>query len=285
MPNGIMVAFTGNTLHACEPYFPYAWPKKYDIPLDYPIVGIAVAGQTALVTTTGIPYLVTGVESGSLSAEKIPVNQACIAKRSMVSIGGAVIYASPDGLVLVDGMNANVITEGLLSKGDWDAYNPSSIVAAEYEGRYCAFFTKTGGEKGCLVFDFNSKTMIEMSTGADAVYTDKSTDVMYVLSGTSIKNQFPTSGSSLSLTWKSKLFALPNYASFAWLSVEADFGSVNISLYASGDLFYSVNVTSSDPVRIPVGRHKDWQISISSSVRVTKVAIASSTAELKQVNK
>ena len=283
MPNGIMLGFTGNTLHACEPFHPYAWPARYQIPIEYPIVGIVVAGQTAIVTTTGVPYLVTGVDSMSLSAEKIPVNQSCIAKRSMVAIGGAVIYASPDGLVLIENGVASIITEGYLSKNDWLAYNPTSIKAAEYEGRYCAFFTKSDSTKGCLVFDFNSKSLVEISVGADAVYSDKSTDTMYVLDSTSIKDFFPTSGTNLQMIWKSKRFILPAFASFAWLVVDANFGSVTVNIYANGSLFRSRTLTSNAPVRLPPGRHKDWQIEIVSNVVVTRVTIASSSAELKQV--
>lgn len=283
MPNGIMLGFTGNTLHACEPFHPYAWPARYQIPIEYPIVGIVVAGQTAIVTTTGIPYLVTGVDSMGLSAEKIPVNQSCIAKRSMVAIGGVVVYASPDGLVMVEGFNAPLITEGLLSKADWLAYNPSTIRAAEYEGRYCAFFTKTDGTKGCLVYDFNSKSLVEVSDGADAVYSDKSTDTMYVLDSTSIKDYFPTIGTNLQLSWQSKRFILPAFASFAWLAVDANFGSVTVNIFANGSLFKSRTLTSNTPVRLPPGRYKDWQIEIVSDTVVTRVTIASSSAELKVV--
>lgn len=283
MPNGIMLGFASNTLHACEPFHPYAWPARYQIPIEYPIVGIVVAGQTAIVTTTGVPYLVTGVDSMSLSAEKIPVSQSCIAKRSMVAIGGAVIYASPDGLVLIENGAASIITEGYLSKKDWLAYNPTSIKSAEYEGRYCAFFTKPDSTKGCLVFDFNSKSLVEVSDGADAVYSDKSTDTMYVLDSTSIKDYFPTIGTNLQVSWKSKRFILPAFASFAWLAVDANFGSVTVNLYANGVLFKSRTLTSNAPVRLPPGRHKDWQIEVVSSVAVTRVTIASSSAELKQV--
>lgn len=283
MPNGILLGFDGSTLHACEPYAPYAWPAKYDIPLDFPIVGIAVAGQTAVVTTKGVPYLVSGVDSANLSAEKMPVNQACVSKRSMVAIGGSVIYASPDGLVIVENGTVNLITYGLLSKADWNAYNPSSIVAAEYEGRYCAFFTKSGGTKGCLVFDFSSKALYEMSTGCDAVFSDKATDTLYTLVGTTIYNYFPTTGSYKTGVWKSKKFNLAAQSPLAWLFVDAAFGTVNIDIRCDGSAFYNANVISLSPVRIPAGRFKEWQITITSSVPVTRVTLASSTSELKQV--
>lgn len=283
MPNGILLGFTGDTLHACEPYHPYAWPAKHDISIEYPIVGIAVAGQTAIVCTTGVPYLVSGVDSAGLSAEKLSANQSCVSKNSMVAIGGAVVYASPDGLVLVENGNATVITAAMLSKRDWSAYNPRSMFCAEYEGRYFAFYTKVDTTKGCLVFDFVTNSLVELDGSADAVFSDKSTDTIYALYSTSITNFMPTTGAALTAVYRSKLFRLPAHANFAWLHVAAEFGSVQVNIYTNGVLWHSRTVTTPEPVRIPAGRYREWQIEVVSSARVFSVTIASTSEELKQV--
>jgi len=282
MPNGIVVGFSGRTIHACEPNHPYAFPAKYDIPLDFDIVGIAVSGQTAIVATNGQPYLMTGVDSMGLTTEKLPYNQACISKRSLVALVGAAIYASPDGLVMVSGTNVSVITEGLLSKADWNAYNPSSIFAAEYEGRYLAFYTRTNGQKGCLVLDFKSMSLVEFTAAADAVFSDKKSDTLYILQGTSVKNFIPASGTANTFKWKSKMFRLGAQTSFAWLQVDADFslGNVTVKVYAGGNLVSTKTVTSLKPVRLQKGRYREWQIEIQSNTRVTSVAVSSTTAEL-----
>lgn len=296
MPNGVMLGFVGNTVHACEPYVPYAFPAKYDIPLESPIVGIAVAGQTAVVTTTGATYLISGADSMSLSAEKLPINQACMSRRSMVAIGNSVIYASPDGLVVVEGGNATVMTESIISKKDWNYYRPSTIIAAEYEGKYCAFcVADSDGQMPayyppkCLVFDLAAKTFVEVESGADAVFSDKATDSLYVLNGTQVKNFFPTAGTPLRLVWAKRNY-LPAHESFAWLAVEADFavdGSTSVAVYINPGLYasaYLVTVTNNKPVRLPPHKDKCWIVDIRTNIRVTCVTLASTNAELKKVN-
>ena len=293
MPNGIMLGFTGATLHACEPYAPYAWPARYDIPLEYPIVGIAVAGQTAVVTTTGIPYLVTGADSASLSAEKLPRNQSCMAKRSMVAIAGAVLYASPDGVVSVEGGDASVISNDRIAKTDWEKYNPASMFAAEYDGRYHLFYTTINGQRGCLVFDLTTRSIVEHGSNVDAVYSDKASDTLYALSGGSIVNLMPARGKSMVAVWKSKIFRLPKPAPFAWLQVYANFAAsgsgatpanVRVDLYADGMLWRSKQLSSAAPLRLPPGRFREIQIQVTSDVWLSSVTLASTTAELKAVS-
>jgi hypothetical protein len=295
MPNGVMLGFSGNTIYACEPYAPYAWPAKYDIPLESPVVGIAVAGQTAVVTTKGATYLISGADSMSLSTEKLPISQSCVSKRSMVAIDNSVIYASPDGLISIQGNSAANITKSIISKARWGAYKPETIAAAEYEGKYCAFCIlellgplPEGAVPSCLVFDLESGTFVEIPVSVDAVFSDKATDSLYILRGTQVKNFFPTTGTPLTTTWSKQMF-LPSYEAFSWLVVEADFATnnttpVTVTLQmGSPTNTYAVTVTNNTPVRLPGGRHKFWQISISSAITVASVTLASSNGELKKV--
>lgn len=295
MTNGVMLGFEGNTVYACEPYAPYAWPAKYAIALESPVVGIAVAGQTAVVTTTGATYLISGADSMSLSSEKLPLNQSCMSKRSMVAIGGTIIYASPDGLVAIQGGAASIITKAIMSKDDWLGYSPSTIVAAEHEGKYCAFCIlenlgplPPGVVPKCLVFDLELGSFVEMPISVDAVFSDKATDTLYILRGTQVKNFLPITGTPLTMVWSKQLF-LPAYESFGWLAVEADFAADNstavtvVLWMGSSTNTYTATVTNNTPVRIPGGRYKFWKVHISSAITVAAVTLASSTGELKKV--
>ena len=143
LPNGIMLGFFGKTLCACEPYKPFAWPVRYQQPLEFNIVGIGVFGQTAVVLTEGLPYYASGADSASLSAQKIENPQACIAKRTIASSEGGVIYASPDGLCLAGPQGVQVLTTGAFSKEDWQNTVTSSAFGAYSDGSYYLF---TGGE-------------------------------------------------------------------------------------------------------------------------------------------
>ena len=139
LPNGIMAGFFGNVLCFSEPYAPYAWPVEYQLSLEHGLVGIGVFGQTAVVLTEGNPYFASGADSASMSAQKIETPQACVAKRSIVSVEGGVMYASPDGLCLAGPNGVSVVTQGTFSKADWQASVNDAAFAAYHDGCYYLF--------------------------------------------------------------------------------------------------------------------------------------------------
>jgi hypothetical protein len=139
MPNGIMLGFFGKTLCACVGYRPHAWPVEYQQTLEYDIVGIGVFGQTAVVLTEGHPYYVSGADAASLSAQKIEIPQACIAKRTIAEVEGGVMYASPDGLCLASPSGVQVLTQGAFSRDDWQALVNASAFGGYSDGSYYLF--------------------------------------------------------------------------------------------------------------------------------------------------
>lgn len=136
MANGITAGFNGNTVSFSPPYIPYAYPIEHDVTTKYRVVGMASFGQTLFVGTTGAPVFVSGSDPASMSVQELAVQQSCSSARSIVPVDGGVIYASPDGLCLATLSGIKVITEGLFTKADWQSLNPSSIVAAMYDGAY-----------------------------------------------------------------------------------------------------------------------------------------------------
>lgn len=139
LPNGIMAGFFGKTLCFSVPDAPYAWPKDYQLSLEYDIVGIGVFGQTAVVLTEGFPYYVSGADSATMSAQKIENPQSCIAKRTIVSSEAGVVFASPDGLCIAGPQGVEVTTLATFSKKDWlDTVGEDSF-GAYSDGRYILF--------------------------------------------------------------------------------------------------------------------------------------------------
>jgi hypothetical protein len=283
MSNGIMVGYVGSTLHACEPYAPYAWPAKYDKPLPHKIMGTAAIGQSVLVGTTGFPYLVSGSDSMSLTEQKLPTLVPCVSAASMVPVANSVFYASPDGLALYENGAVAVVTEGIIDRADWARYNPASMRGAGFDGRYFAFYTKGDATRGCLVFDYKSRTIAEMAQPADAVFANQ--NGLYVLDGTQILNALPADGAARSGTWKSKAFRLAKPQAFFWLHVDSDFaaGAVTVRIYADGVLHHTATVADRAPLRLPPGRHHDWTVDVESASDVNGIVLASTTNELKAV--
>jgi hypothetical protein len=285
MPNGIMAGFVGNTVYFCEPYVPYAWPVEYQVTVDTTITGLGVFGQTLFVGTDANPYLMSGADSATMSAQKLESNQACVSRRSIASVQGGVLYASPDGLCVVDSSGVRLVTSDVYTREDWQLLTPGTMVGVEHENLYYLFYEGSGG--GCLVFDLKHKKLgrVDGLSNVTAAFVDRSEDRMYVV----INNQvfpFNASGSSLTGRWKSAKMTLPKQDPMAWLQV---FGSqsagvpVTVRWYGDGVLRYTATSTSLTPQRLPPGRWLEHEIEVESAARVTSVVVAGSTQELQQL--
>lgn len=279
MGNGMLAGFEGNTLHFCEPYAPYAWPSRYQRSTDAPIVGIAAFDQSLFVgTTTGL-YVFTGIDPASLSSEKLAVAQSCVSKRSIVAMGGAVLFASPDGLFSISARGLENLTDGLLTREQWQAYKPASISAYESDNRYIAFFD-TGTRRGSLVFTFGSQpTLAECDVFATAGYRDSKQDGLYL----AVDNQLCKwdAGAALAYTWASGIFHLPHDANMGAASVDADAYPLTFGLYADEQLVHTQTVTSRYAFRLPSGyRSMRYHFRLEGSALVREVRVGRSMTEL-----
>lgn len=141
MPNGMMAAFSDNNVYFCEPYIPHAWPDKYSLTTEWPIVGLAVFGSVLAVLTTGAPYIMQGTHPDSMVSEKMDKALPCMSRRGIVDIGSAALYPSSDGIVLITANDAKVISRNLFSRDQWESFQPQSISAARFDGKYLFMMT------------------------------------------------------------------------------------------------------------------------------------------------
>lgn len=152
MPGGILAGLSGNEICFSEPYQAHAWPTAYRVTIDYPGVGLGAFNSNLVAASSGTPYLLSGSHPDSMSITRIDAMEPCISKRSVVSMGFGVAYASPNGLVLVSTAGTDVVTKDLFSIEQWKAVmgfsaplNPSNatIIGARYRNKY-AFVSSDG---------------------------------------------------------------------------------------------------------------------------------------------
>lgn len=136
LPNGMMAAFEGNNLYFCEPYQPHAWPEKYVLTTDYPIVGLSSFGSTLAILTSGLPYIAQGTTPDSMQMEKMETGLPCLSRRGIVDIGYAALYPSVEGLVMVSATEARVVTQPIFTRDQWLDLAPDSIIADRHKGQY-----------------------------------------------------------------------------------------------------------------------------------------------------
>ena len=175
-----------------------------------------------------------------------------------------------------------MLTEGVMTREDWQALEPSSIMGCMFERRYFGFYTVGGSRKGFVMDPANPSGVYFLDFGVDAVYGDDLQDALYVLDGVSVKKW--DASSALTVTFKSKLHRLPKPAcAFAVAEVTSDAYPVTFKLYADGVLRHTQTVASAAPFRLPGGYHAQTaQMEVSGTAAVQGVAVAHSMAELAQ---
>lgn len=279
LPNGIMAGFVGRDVYFCDPYHPHAWPENYTLSFDYPVVGLGRMDTTLAVLTTGTPYFVQGSHPDSMVSVKTDLEQACVSKRSIVSTNGFVIYASPDGLVLLTPSGSKLITEQYFTRAQWQSYfSPSSIHAYTHDLKYVAFYNN-GTTSGGFIYDPTSGQFILHDIYATAGYSDLQNDKLFVaFADRSVKTWL--GGSAKTYTWKSKKFTLPQVAGFSCAQLEAESYPVTAKFYSDGTLVHTQTVASRAAFRLPVAPGRDIEVQIEGTSDVFGLSIAQSMEEL-----
>lgn len=293
--SGGVAGSSGGAVRFCEPYTYYAWPVAYEIvPSNAQPVALATFGQTLVMLTNGNPSIIMGVTPDSMDESPLEFYQACVSPLSAVGVGHGVVWASPDGLCFVGQGGAKVLTEGVMTREQWQALVPSTIIGCFYERRYFGFykdgFNNSGGvdatARKAFMFDFNNPNgLYFMDFGVDALYVDDLNDTFYVLDGVNIQKW--DAGSAKTVTFKSKLYRMPKpMPAFSCAQVVADSYPVTFKLYVDGNATakHTQTVASSEAFRLPAGYHfNDCQVEVSGVYGIQGVAVAHSMTELAQV--
>jgi hypothetical protein len=123
------------------------------------------------------------------------------------------------------------------------------------------------------------RLQIEFDVTSQAAHTDLLTDVLYFAHGTSVRPMFAVDNRTG--VWRSPRLLAHEHPSFGWLRVNSGFeASITVSLYGDGVLWFSVIVSSLNPVRLPPGRFKSMEVEVTSTAPVKSVTLTSSGQEL-----
>lgn len=265
LPNGMMAAFEGNDVYFCEPNTPYAWPAKYRRTMKHKIVGLGKFGVSLVVLTTGFPVVISGTHPEAMSEEEVLIGWACSSKRSIVSMGDGVLYASPAGIALVGAGVAKLITLPLFTEDEWQPLGPTTIEAYWYEGKYIAFGPAFGG------FILNSQEDASLTFfdegGITAAYADIRTAKLYVAQGADIKKF--AEGPDRTLTWRSRRYASTGTSLYRFARVDADAYPLTVNIYVDGVLHQSKEVTNNGAFLLkPKRPGQHWEFEIVGTQRV-----------------
>lgn len=282
LPNGIMAGFSGSDVFFSEPFLPFTFPSKYSLTLDYPVVGLGVSGSTLVAVTKGNPVVVTGIDPSAMSSEKLFLQQSCVSKRSIVNMGNGVMYASPDGLVMVSESGPYIVTSDSYSVREWAALHPETITACQYNSQYYAFFSGGGG----LIVDPapQQSVIVQHNLTVTAAFNDLQLDGL-CLAGDGFIRRWDNGTGYLTYTWKSKRFEMPKPANFVWGQVlVSNGGPVTLRIYADNALVHTQVVLNDDPFNLPSGfLAKYWEMELTGTGTVRAASLAQTIEELQSV--
>ena len=284
LPNGFLAGFSGQTVLFSEAFQPHAFPTAFRLTMRSDVVAIAPLTSGVLVLTKEKPAVIQGIDPEAMTMMEIDSTLSCVAKRSVVDMGNFVMYASPDGLVAATDNSLQLATENILTRDQWQALVPSTIVGFQWEGHYIGFYNDGTESKG-FIFDprGGKNSYVKLDFHATAGFNDLEEDELYLVVGGSVVKFASHASSKLSYTWKSKSFYLSRPINPAVAKLNCDSYSPNptFKLFADGTLKHTQTVTDSNTFRLPSGyKANEFEVEISGSVPVNEVCVYESSEEI-----
>lgn len=286
LPNGMMAAHTGREVLFSEPYQPHAWPTKYRLTTEYDIVGLGAFGASLAVLTKGTPYIITGSSPETMVMEKLEVNLPCLSARGIADLGYSIAYPSVDGLVTIGPNGAAIVTKGILTRDQWQALGPSTLIAEPYSGLYVgSHVVGPGAVRALAIFDVSGETPFMLKSNLDvrAMHTDIATGTLYVIQADDLREvRAWDAGAASSMTWKSGIARTGMPVNFGAALIEASAGGTTAAanIYADGALVGTIP-SKNVPARLPSGfLASEWEIEITGTAEVHAVTIAATMENL-----
>lgn len=285
-PNRFLIGFTKRKFLRSEVYRPSSWPTAYQDPIGDDIVGGAVMGQSVVICTKGKTYLATGQDPLNQAIIDLAGYQPCVAKRTIKAMTFGVLYASADGLALATlGGPLVVVSEGLLTRAQWQAFKPESMHAAVHDNRYYVWYD-TGVVKGGLIFEFAPGGQIATLTRTDiyatAAYSDHRRDDLFIADPADGHLYKWDAGAVATQTWRSKEIRMPRPQAVGAAKVIASGYPVTFDLYGDGVLVDSVTVYDGEPFTLSGNdRFRALYCEVSGINKVMQIDVASSIFDLR----
>lgn len=276
--NGMLAAIDGYTVRLCEPFRPHAWPQKYAQTVMYPAVGLGYFGNSFVVLTTGFPYILTGSHPGNVSMAPAEFYQPCVSKRSIVSTGNEVLWASPDGLVSMGQGGSNVLTQGIFTPAQWRALKPETMLGEWHEGWYVGSHTPVDASPpvGFMFRPATQEWVTLPNQAVTAMYRDTVGDALYLCIGDQIKKF--RGGAAQSYTWKSQEVVTP-LTDFVAARVTGDY-PLTFKFYRDNVLAHTKTVADDEPFKLPAKLGRAWAVEVSGANTLLGIALATSEQEL-----
>lgn len=283
-PNGFMFAYDGKTVYFSEPWLPYSWPDKYQMTVEHDVLAHAVAGNDIILLTKGHPVIVSGSHPQELTQAVLPLPQAAANHEAACVLQNAAFYVSPDGIVMIRGGDATIVTDKFYTRTQWQALTPASMVMASHDNKVHCIAGATH-----LIFDFDEGlgTLTTSDIVGTAMWSDLEGDTLYLAITGPNAAAWEGSATSKQGTWQSKEFYFDRPIAWQTARVVADTyqaspNHIQLLLYGNGSLITTQTVSSKVAWRLPkMRKERTWSLKILSKDPVDEITLSTSMEGLR----
>lgn len=215
LSNGVFAGFNGYDIYFSYPYQVHAWPYTYRVTVDYEIVGLGAFGNTIVVCTKGCPYLLLVSDPASVTVRPINSQHPCLSRQSIITLSSGVVYASTNGLVLINSTSPSYFTEKLLTKDEWRNFYPENLSAVYHLDSYVGISHDQDRYVGLFINVSDPSTgLTTLHRNIISLYSDSSNNLLYFIIDEFGQRKlmlfdnpsFSSDQNYRSFTWKSKIF-------------------------------------------------------------------------------
>ena len=300
--NGIIAAFKENTVYFCEQFLPNAWPPAYRVAVGADIIAICAVANSVIALTNSTPYVISGALPANPQSQKIPTEEACVSKKSVVTQGGTAVYASPNGISAVGLGNYSLLTEQSLTREQWEDHDPATIRMFPFRESILASYGDITDptiydysqadypNAGILILDpGNEGYLTYHEVGSDYGVTRPHDETFFWALWNALDTKWelyefnPTparGGVAGEYTWRSKIFQSPRPIAMSSAQVDAQAYPVYMRVWADSAIHWAGYVTNDRVFKLPPGKHKFWEFDVTGSTTVYDIGISTSVREL-----
>lgn len=280
LPNGILAGYVGNLVCFSVPYYPHAWPASYQKATDWPIVALGAFGTNVVVLTQGQPYVVVGNDPSNMVMERVELGLSCTSKRGALDVGDIIVYPTPQGIAAIGSGVNDLLTKDLIIPEDWmRLFNPSTISAYYWQGKYVGFYTLADGIQAGFLFDPKTADLIDLDFYATAGYHDKTTGTLYLIVAGNIVSFAGASGYR-EVDYLSKKFKFAMSCLGCAKVLSTSYPVTLDVIYRKIPFAVALTVPSDEPVRLPTYLVDECEVRIYGDAEVSAVLLASTMQEL-----
>lgn len=303
-PNGTQLAgAVGRDVWLCEPHEFHAWPDRYRLRLDDTVVTLAWTDTGLYAATDGHPYWIapSADEFGHREVYRMAEPMPCASGRSMtVAPSGGALYASPSGLVLLQGRQCQRVSHAYWSDHDFAALRPETMIATLHDGLWFGFTANSGWMLDLIdpAYPGRQLGLIALSLRPSALHRSR-TAALYMALPAGI-GQWNAGATFLPFRYRSRNTVTPGQMNWAAAKMVWDAHPFRgdwqdaqpptwFRLWADDRLIFEREVQHSNPFRLPhLSRHLAFEMEVERPESAEKgvlleIHVASSIAEFSLV--